>query len=92
MIRYSFITILLLLASFVLQQFLPAFTGSDAAMPCLNPAQIAYSGHSAQAGFFGVQIVAPRSISACATQPGRSAPAKACALSRSSGLDPGKGA
>ncbi|MCP5545652.1 MAG: hypothetical protein H7A49_17290 [Akkermansiaceae bacterium] len=28
MIRYSFITILLLLASFVLQQFLPAFTGA----------------------------------------------------------------
>ena len=27
MIRYSFITILLLLASFVVQQFLPAFTG-----------------------------------------------------------------
>ncbi len=27
MIRYSFITILLLLASFVIQQFLPAFTG-----------------------------------------------------------------
>lgn len=35
MIRYSLITILLLVASFVIQQFLPVFTGLDDSRVCL---------------------------------------------------------
>ena len=41
-------------------------------------ATVAGGGHSAQAGFFGVQIEEPRSISACALSPARdfSSPAR----------------
>jgi hypothetical protein len=41
--------------------------------------QPSFKGHSPQAGFFGVQIEAPRSISACALSPARdfSSPARA---------------
>ena len=45
--------------------------GNVSASPRARAAQDSFHGHSAQAGRFGVQIVAPRSIIACAKSPAR---------------------
>src|SRR5262249_60010409 len=45
---------------------LRALIGKRSGSPRLRAAHGSSQGQSAQAGFFGVQIVAPRSISACA--------------------------
>jgi hypothetical protein len=49
-------------------------------------------GQMAQAGRFGVQIVAPRSIIACAKSPGRSLGVSSVTLRFIAGLEPGSGA
>ena len=46
--------------------FLGAFFGSSPAVPAARAAQGLRHGQIPQAGDFGVQIVAPRSITACA--------------------------
>ena len=46
--------------------------------PRARAAQASIQGQSAQAGFFGVQMVAPRSISACAKSPARAAGTSVC--------------
>ena len=51
----------------------------------------AIQGQSAQAGRFGVQMVAPRSISACAKSPGRSAGTSASVSAPDRGLRLGSG-
>ena len=56
------------------------------ARPPRAPRQAASHGQTAQAGRFGVQIVAPRSISACAKSPGRSAGTSACGEGADHGL------
>ena len=56
-----------------------------------RPRQASSHGQTAQAGRFGVQIVAPRSISACAKSPGRSAGTSASASSRITGFALGSG-
>ena len=48
--------------------------------------QSSFSGHSEQAGFFGVQIDAPRSISACALSPARLSASSVAANSLISGF------
>ena len=50
-----------------------ALRGKVSASPRARAAQGSIQGQSAQAGFFGVQMVAPRSISACAKSPRRCA-------------------
>jgi hypothetical protein len=65
--------------------------GQIAAMPWPAPRRAAISGQMPQAGDFGVQIVAPRSISACAWQPGRTSGVRRAASAFSSGLDLGSG-
>ena len=53
--------------------FFGALRGNVSGSPRRRAAQCSIQGQSAQAGFFGVQMVAPRSISACAKSPARSA-------------------
>ena len=53
------------------------------------PRNASVHGHSTQAGFFGVQIVAPRSIMACAKSPARRCGVSVAASARISGLAPG---
>ena len=53
--------------------------------------QSSRSGQSMQRGRFGVQIVAPRSIIACAKSPGRSAGTSVSSVARISGLASGSG-
>ena len=60
-------------------------------MPDAAPSQAMAMGHFVQSGRLGVQIVAPRSISACAMSPGRSRAISFCDNSRNSGLASGKG-
>ncbi len=60
-------------------------------MPRLCAVQNALSGQMPQAGLRGVQIVAPRSIIACAWSPGRSAGVSGAANAVSSGLAAGSG-
>ena len=43
--------------------------GKVSASPRARPMQLSFHGQKTQAGFFGVQIVAPRSIIACAKSP-----------------------
>ena len=54
------------------------------------PRTTSFHGHSAQAGFFGVQIVAPRSIIACAKSPARRSGVSASASARIVGLAAGQ--
>ena len=63
-----------------------ALRGSVSCTPAARARQAPSHGQMAQAGRFGVQIVAPRSIRACAKSPGRSAGTSASARSRISGL------
>jgi hypothetical protein len=42
------------------------FFGNSAAVPAFRAAQMSCHGQRAQRGDFGVQIVAPKSITACA--------------------------
>ena len=51
--------------------FFGALIGNLSGSPRRRAAQASIHGQSAQAGFFGVQMVAPRSISACAKSPAR---------------------
>lgn len=53
--------------------FFAALTGKSSGSESLSAAQAPRNGQSEQAGRFGVQIVAPRSIIAWAKSPGRSA-------------------
>ena len=50
-----------------------------------------FSGHNAQAGFFGVQIEEPRSIKACALSPARDGPSNVAANCWISGFACGSG-
>ncbi|MNL47317.1 hypothetical protein D3C87_1700990 [compost metagenome] len=54
--------------------------------------QCGRNGQSAQAGRFGVQIVAPRSIIACAKSPGRSGGVSSATFAFMAGFEPGRGA
>ena len=65
--------------------------GKDSGSPRARAAQAAIHGHSTQAGFLGVQMVAPRSIIACAKSPGARAGVSASARRRISGLARGSG-
>jgi hypothetical protein len=53
--------------------FFGALRGKVSCVESARAAQSPVSGHSTQAGFFGVQIDAPRSIRACALSPARDA-------------------
>ena len=58
--------------------FFGALSGKVSGSPRARAAQFPIHGQSAQAGFFGVQMVAPRSISACAKSPARRAGTRPC--------------
>ena len=66
-----------------------ALRGNVCGSPRRRAAQSSIHGQSAQAGFTGVQIVAPRSISACAKSPARASGASVCARRWISGLAAG---
>ena len=70
---------------------LGARRGRASAIPVRCPAQRARQGQSAQAGRRGVQIVAPRSITAWAWSPGRRSGVRAAAWARSAGRAAGSG-
>ena len=46
--------------------FLGSFLGNSKCVPLAKPMQFVRHGHNPQAGFLGVQIVAPKSMMACA--------------------------
>ncbi len=71
--------------------FFGALRGNVSWSPRPRAAQSSLIGHSAQAGFFGVQIEDPRSISACALSPARVAPSSVVASCWISGFDCGSG-
>ena len=67
-------------------------TGRSSGSPETMARQSSRTGQSMQRGRFGVQIVAPRSIIACAKSPGRSAGTNSSSNARISGLESGNGA
>ena len=66
-----------------------ALRGNVSGSPRRRAAQASMNGHSAQAGFFGVQMVAPRSIIAWAKSPGRCGGRNRSASTRIAGLASG---
>ncbi|MNL23912.1 hypothetical protein D3C87_1453240 [compost metagenome] len=72
--------------------FFAALTGKRSGSCSASARQSSRKGQSAQAGRFGVQIVAPRSIIAWAKSPGRSVGVSSRTLAFISGLEPGSGA
>ncbi len=71
--------------------FFGALRGNVSWSPRIRAAQPSFSGHSAQAGFFGVQIEEPRSISACALSPALASPSSVAASCWISGFACGSG-